>query len=107
MNEKEIREKWGGVECKTQMEFDHVMAEINEAQGRMNRPYLDREFELAKRMELLKQQKQAINIQMAAIKVERVDMQQRQKEINRVFHDVKHSLIMKNPRGKYGTSTAD
>ena len=101
MNEKEIRAKYEARKCETQMEFDRVMSEMNTEQTHLNHPYLDRERELAKQKELLEQQKQAINIQLNAIKVERIDLDQKRKEINRVFHDLKHELIMLNPREQY------
>jgi hypothetical protein len=49
----------------------------------------------------LETQKQAINIQLNQIKVERLELEQKRKEINRVFHDLKHDLIMLNPRENY------
>ena len=101
MNEKEIRAKYEARKCETQMEFDRVMSEMNTEQTHLNHPYLDRERELAKQKELLEQQKQAINIQLNAIKVERIDLDQKRKEINRVFHDLKHEFIMLNPREQY------
>ena len=101
MNEKEIRAKYEARKCETQMEFDRVMSEMNTEQTHLNHPYLDRERELAKQKELLEQQKQAINIQLNAIKVERIDLDQKRKDINRVFHDLKHELIMLNPREQY------
>lgn len=101
MNEKEIREKYIAKKCDTQIQFDRVMSEMNEEQAQINHPYIDRLRELAKKRELLMQQKEAINIQLAAIKVERIDIEQKQKELNRVFHDIKHELIMLNPREGY------
>ena len=101
MNEKEIRAKYEARKCETQIEFDRLMSEMNDEQTHLNHPYLDRERELAKQKELLEQQKQAINIQLNAIKVERIDLDQKRKDINRVFHDLKHELIMLNPREQY------
>jgi hypothetical protein len=43
------------------------------------------------------QQKSAINIQLDAIQVERYDLEQKRKNINRLFHDLKHELIVLNP----------
>ena len=101
MNEKEIRAKYEARKCENQMEFDRLMSEMNTEQTHLNHPYLDRERELAKQKELLEQQKQAINIQLNAIKVERIDLDQKRKDINRIFHDLKHELIMLNPREQY------
>lgn len=107
MNEKEIRAKYEARKCETQMEFDRVMSEMNTEQTHLNHPYLDRERELAKQRELLETQKQAINIQLNQIKVERLELEQKRKEINRVFHDLKHDLIMLNPRENYAKATTE
>ena len=101
MNEKEIRAKYEAQVCATQMEFDRLMSEMNKEQTHLNHPYLDRERELAKQRELLETQKQAINIQLNQIKVERLELEQKRKDINRVFHDLKHELIMLNPRENF------
>ena len=89
------------------MEFDRLMSEMNTDQTHLNHPYLDRERELAKQRELLETQKQAINIQLNQIKVERLELEQKRKEINRVFHDLKHDLIMLNPRENYAKEKED
>jgi hypothetical protein len=107
MNEKEIRAKYEARKCETQMEFDRVMSEMNTEQTHLNHPYLDRERELAKQRELLETQKQAINIQLNQIKVERLELEQKRKEINRVFHDLKHELIMLNPRENYAKASTE
>jgi hypothetical protein len=83
------------------MEFDRLMSEMNTEQTHLNHPYLDRERELIKQKKLLEQQKSAINIQLDAIKLERLDLEQKRKDINRVFHDLKHELIMMNPLENY------
>ena len=101
MNEKEIRAKYEARKCETQMEFDRLMSEMNTEQTHLNHPHLDRERELAKQREMLETQKQEINIQLNAIKVERLELEQKRKDINRVFHDLKHELIMLNPREQY------
>ena len=107
MNEKEIRDKYQAQVCATQMEFDRLMSEMNTDQTHLNHPYLDRERELAKQRELLETQKQAINIQLNQIKVERLELEQKRKEINRVFHDLKHDLIMLNPRENFAKQESE
>ena len=101
MTVEEIKAKYEARKCETQIEFDRLMSEMNDEQTHFNHPYLDRERELAKQREMLETQKQAINIQLNAIKVERLELEQKRKDINRVFHDLKHELIMLNPREQY------
>ena len=107
MKEKEIRAKYQARKCENQMEFDRLMSEINTEQTHINHPWLDRERELAKQRELLEQQKQAINIQLNAIRLERLDLEQKRKDVNRVFHDLKHDLIMLNPRENYAKTATE
>ena len=101
MNEKEIRAKYEARKCETQMEFDRVMSEMNTEQTHLNHPYLDRDREIAQQRENIRIQMQALKTQDAALKIERIDLDQKRKDINRVFHDLKHELIMLNPREQY------
>lgn len=107
MNEKEIRAKYEARKCESQIEFDRIMSEMNTEQTHLNHPFLDRERELIKQKKLLEQQKSAINIQLDAIKLERLDLEQKRKDINRVFHDLKHELIMMNPLENYAKATTE
>jgi seryl-tRNA synthetase len=101
MNANEIKAKYEGRKCESQVEFDRVMSEMNAEQTQLNHPYLDRDRELAKQRENLMMQMDAIKIQLKGIAVERLELEQKRKDINRLFHDLKHELIMANPREKY------
>ena len=98
MKREEIIEKYKPRKVASQVEFDLIMNEMNAEQTHMNAPYLDRERELAKQRALLEAQKKAINIQMDTIKIERLELEQKRKDINRLFHDLKHDLIVLNPK---------
>lgn len=98
MNEKEIRENYPPRKCENQLEFDALMHQYNESQAKANHPYLDRERELNKQKALLETQMQAIRVQLNTIKVERLEIEQQRKNINRMFHDLKHELIVMNPK---------
>lgn len=99
MTEKEIRVMFAPVRCANQIEFDYNMHAINNQQAIENRPYLDRLRELSKKATLIESQKQALNIQLNAIRAARLEIEQKQKDINRVFHDLKNELIELNPKG--------
>ena len=107
MTEQEIRDRFKARKLESQMEFERMMNEMNTVQTNLNHPSLDRERELLKQRQLLMQQKSAINIQLDAIKVERLDLEQKRKDINRLFHDLKHELIMLNPIDGYGNESTD
>ena len=85
--------------CENQVEFDGIMHAINNQQTIENHPYLDRLRELNKQRTLIETQIQAMKVQLNTIKVERLDIEQKQKDINRVFHQLKHELCELNPLG--------
>ena len=86
---------------ENQAQFDDYMSRLDNLQSIMNRPFKD---ELAK----LQQQRQALKIQHLTIlqQMESIGMnihmiQETQKEMNRVFHDLKHETITLNPRDRF------
>lgn len=81
------------------------MSQMNAEQTALNHPYLDRDRELAKQRENLMMQMDAIKIQLKGIAVERIELEQKRKDINRVFHELKHDIIMLNPRDGYAKTT--
>ncbi len=103
MTESEVRGKYPPRKVGSQVEFDDYMNRLNNEQTIFNHPYLDRERELTKQRKLIETQKQALNIQLNAIKVERIELEQKQKDINRVFHQLKHEMIELNPKGLKNT----
>lgn len=74
---------------------------MNAEQTEMNHPLLDRDRELAKQRQNLMMQMDAIKIQLKGIAVERLELEQKRKDINRLFHELKHDIIMLNPRDGY------
>lgn len=101
MIEQEIREKYPPREVESQMEFDRIMSELNAEQTHMNHPWLDRDREISLQRTNIKVQILALHQQDNALKMEQVALEQKRKDINRTFHDLKHELIMLNPREKY------
>ena len=98
MNENDIRAKFAPRKCENQVEFDQMMQEMNSMQTELNHPYADKERELLKQIDVLMAQKHAIFVQIETIQIQRRENEQYRKDINRVFHDLKHQLIMFNPR---------
>ena len=96
MSKEEIMAKFQPKKCGSQVEFDERIHAINHQQSVENHPYLDRLRELAKKKALIETQKQALNIQLNAIKEERLDIEQKQKDMNRLFHQLKHELCEMN-----------
>lgn len=70
---------------------------MNREQTLLNHPYLDRDRELAKQRSMLETQRNAIQIQIKQNQMERIELEQKRKDINRLFHELKHELIQLNP----------
>ncbi|MCR5817904.1 MAG: hypothetical protein K6F89_02235 [Prevotella sp.] len=77
------------------------MSELNAEQTHMNHPWLDRDREISLQRTNIKVQILALHQQDNALKMEQVELEQKRKDINRTFYDLKHELIMLNPREKY------
>lgn len=101
MNFEEIKAKYQPRQLENQVEFDAIMSAINQEQGELNRPFIDRKIEITKQRELLNIQKQAINQQLSALSVEYQEIEAKAKAINRPFHDLKHDFITLNPRERF------
>ena len=100
-NEKEIRAKYPPHVVETQVEFGRVMERINFDQRQLVQPFDEKELELLNQRTLLKQQMTAIRIQIDAIDMQKRTVVAQHKEINRVFHEIKHELIMLNPKENF------
>ena len=99
MNEAEIRVMFSPVKCGSQAEFDERMHAINNRQNIENHPYLDRIRELNDRKALIESQIFALKCQLEIIKAERLQVEQKKKDVNRVFYQLKHEMIELNPKG--------
>ncbi len=99
MTKEEILKNYPPHKVGSQLEFDELMHAINNQQSIENHPYLDRLRELNRQQTLIRTQIQALHVQLNAIKVERLEVEQKQKDVNRLFHQLKHELIVMNPKG--------
>lgn len=103
MNKEVIMQKYAPRKVANQMEFDRIMSDMNAEQTHLNHPLLDREREIAIKRETIRIQQQALRQQLSALSIEYMASEEKRKEINRVFHDLKHELIMLNPREELTT----
>lgn len=97
MTLEEVKGVFQPRKLESQVEFDRVMNAMNVEQEHLNHPSLDREREVLKRTKI-EAAILGLRIQLAEIQQERINLEQERKEINRVFHDLKHELIMMNPK---------
>ena len=101
MTVEEIKAKYQPRQLENQVEFDSIMSAINQEQGELNRPFVDKKIEIVKQRELLNIQKQGINQQLHALSVQYQDIEAKAKAINRHLHDLKHEWIQMNPRERF------
>ena len=101
MTVQEFKAKYQPRQLENQVEFDAIMSDINQQQGELNRPFIDRKMEIVKQRELLNIQKQAIYQQLSALSAEYQDIEVKKKDINRQLHDLKHEWITLNPRERF------
>ena len=101
MTVQEFKAKYQPRQLENQAQFDAIMSDINQQQGELNRPFIDRKMEIVKQRELLNIQKQAINQQLSALSAEYQDIEVKKKDINRQLHDLKHEWITLNPRERF------
>lgn len=107
MNEKELRERFAPRKVESQIEFERIMSDMNAEQTRMNRPYMDSEYQIGVRRQTLKQQVNSLNQQITTLNLELMQQQNERKQMNRLFHDLKHELIMMNPIEDFARREAD
>ena len=98
MKEKEIREKFQPKHYEVQGEFDAVMHEINDEQTKANAPYNDKLRQLDIEKNEIEQKIAQLNLKKQENKGKRLQIEQVKKEMNRVFHEIKHELISLNPK---------
>lgn len=98
MTLEEVKGVFQPRKLESQVEFDRVMNAMNVEQEHLNHPSLDRERELVLKRTKIEAAILGLRIQLTEIQQERINLEQERKEINRVFHDLKHELIAMNPK---------
>ena len=93
-----LREKYPPRKVENQMEFERIMNEMNAVQGNMNHPFIDRDDVLMRKLGEMELQRLQLITEMQKLKAERLENDRKRREINRVFHELKHNLIVLNPR---------
>lgn len=98
MTPQEIQEKWAARKFETQAEFEAMMVAINNEQTEANAPLIDKDTEFSKMIEALKARRSELDRRIAMVRIDRLNLMQEQKAINRAYHKVKHDLIVLNPK---------
>ena len=97
MKENEIRAKFKARKCENENEFQRIMREMNDEQTMLNHPFVDREMSIMSEKLQINAQIQELQCKIAALNLELQKVVREKKQINRLFHELKHALIMSNP----------
>ena len=97
MKENEIRAKFKARKCENDNEFQRIMREMNDEQTMLNHPFVDKEMDIMSEKLRINAQIQELQCKMAALNLELQEVVLEKKQINRLFHELKHALICANP----------
>ncbi len=97
MLQETIRENYPR-KVNSQQEFDNYMGLLNEQQTAAVRPIIDEEKSIIQQRENIQMEILALRQQQSALKMKLLDTEKRHKATNRVFHDLKHEMIVLNPK---------
>lgn len=104
MNQEEIktlREKFAARDCENQVEFETWMEHINAEQSAIVAPYERHLAEVTQRTLELDNKRLDICKEINQLKVRRLLLEGGRKEVNALFHELKHAMIERNPREKF------
>lgn len=98
---KELREKYQPQVFENQAQFDDYMCRLDNLQSIKNRPFKDELAKWQRKRQALKIQHLAILQKMEQTGIEIQIIEEKQKKMNRAFHDLKHETITLNPRDRF------
>lgn len=101
MNEKELREKFPPQKLESQCEFETMMGCINADQLLANQPFIDKEDELKVEHERAELDLLEIKRRFSEIRLKRMELEKQKRDVNRMYHSLKHDLIELNPRNSF------
>lgn len=82
----------------SQQEFDTFMSQLNEQQASDNVPINNEKAEINRKRQMIQLQMQALRQQDTALRMEYLAIEGRQKDMNRCYHNIKHEMIVLNPK---------
>ena len=101
MNEKELREKYPPQKMGSQTEFETMMGCINADQSLANQSFIDKEDELKVEHERAELDLLEIKRRFSEIRLKRMELEKQKRDVNRMYHSLKHDLIELNLRNSF------
>ena len=106
MNQETIRRNYPPRKVGSQPEFDSYMNQLNDEQTAAVRPIIDEVNSIIQQREVIEIEILALRQRQSALKMKLLKAEERRKETNRIFHDLKHEMHVLNPRESF-TKEAD
>lgn len=82
----------------TQQEFDYQMELWNGEQGAAIRPILDAQMEINRKRLEIKAEISTLNARFNLLGAQWHELEQKRKDINRRYHEIKHQFILEHPK---------
>lgn len=98
MEEKVLREKYPPHKAGNQQEFDTWMSQLNEVQSNDNIPFNKQKAEIRKQRDMIRLQMQNLRQQDHLLKMQYMEIEDRQRDNNRVYYTLKHEMLTLNPK---------
>lgn len=98
MEEKVLREKYPPHKAGNQQEFDTWISQLNEVQSNDNIPFNKQKAEIRKQRDMIRLQMQNLRQQDHLLKMQYMEIEDRQRDNNRVYYTLKHEMLTLNPK---------
>ena len=86
---------------ESQCEFEKMMGCINADQSLANQPFIDKEDELKVEYERTELDLLDVRKRFSEIRLKRMELEKQKRDVNRMYHSLKHDLIELNPRNSF------
>lgn len=82
----------------TQLEFDNQMQLWGGEQAAANHPLLDAQREINRKRQEIKAEIATLNARLNLLGAQWHELEQKRKDINRHYHELKHQFVLANPK---------
>lgn len=100
MTEQELASKYSPHQVSSQMEFDSIMAQINEDQAKAVSPITDAIHANRLQVTAIRKVISTLQLQVHELQERFYRLEGERKATNQMFHNAKHRLIMLNPKAE-------
>lgn len=98
MTQKELWENYPPLKVGSQQEFDTWMSNVREQQAQDNVETNKEKGEIKRQRDMIRLQIQSLRQQDQILKMRFVELEDKQCDVNRMYHSLKHEMIVLNPK---------